>query len=78
MTVGIIGAGNMGRAFALGLSEAVVCADPLPGRAQALAEATGGEAVESNAEVAERADVVVLAHKPGQLEEVAPEIAGSA
>ena len=37
----------------------------------------GGEAVGSNRELAERADVVVLAHKPYQLEAVAAEIAGA-
>jgi pyrroline-5-carboxylate reductase len=34
--------------------------------------------VAGNRELAERADLVVLCHKPGQLEEVAAEIAGSA
>lgn len=78
MTVGIIGAGNMGRAFALGLGEPIVCFDPMGERAAALAADAGGEALGSNREVAERADVVVLAHKPGQLEEVGGEIAGAA
>jgi pyrroline-5-carboxylate reductase len=78
MTVGLIGTGNMGRAFALGLGESIVCFDPLAERASALAAETGGEALASNREVAERADLVVLAHKPGQLEEVAGEIAGVA
>ena len=44
------------------------------GRAAALAAEVGGEAVASNAELAERADVVVLAVKPAQLGEVAAEI----
>lgn len=44
------------------------------GRAQALAEELGGEAA-SNAEIARRADLVVLAVKPGMLGEVAPELA---
>ena len=38
---------------------------------RALARELGGEAVGSNAELAERSDVVVLCHKPAQLEEVA-------
>jgi pyrroline-5-carboxylate reductase len=45
-------------------------------RAQKLAEDLGGEVVESNAELAERADVVVLAVKPGALEQAAGELAG--
>lgn len=44
------------------------------GRARALAEELGGEAVSSE-EVAERADLVVLAVKPNKLEEVAPQLA---
>jgi pyrroline-5-carboxylate reductase len=78
MLIGLIGSGNMATALARGLGEPVLCSDPVAGRAQALAEATGGEALDSNAEVAERADLVILCHKPAQLESVAAEIAGSA
>jgi len=78
MRVGLIGSGNMARALALGWGEPVLCTDGGSGRAQALAEATGGEAVASNRELAERADVVVLAHKRAQLQAVAEEIAGAA
>jgi pyrroline-5-carboxylate reductase len=53
----------------------VVCADVDFPRAQALAAEVGGEAVASNAEVAQRADLVVLCHKPAQLEKVALEVA---
>ena len=35
----------------------------------------GGEALQSNVEVAQRAELVVLCHKPAQLREVASEIA---
>lgn len=45
------------------------------GRAKELAEELGGEAV-SNAEIARRADLVLLAVKPGKLDEVAPELSG--
>src|SRR5262249_53119557 len=48
------------------------------GRARALAAELGGEAVASNRELAERADVVVLAHKPYQLESVAAEVGDAA
>jgi pyrroline-5-carboxylate reductase len=53
----------------------VVCADPVAGRAQALVAEVGGEAVDSNADVARAADVIVLCHKPAQLGEVAAEVA---
>jgi pyrroline-5-carboxylate reductase len=52
-----------------------VCADPIAGRAHALAEEVGGEALADNAEVARRADLVVLCHKPAQLLDVAAEVA---
>jgi pyrroline-5-carboxylate reductase len=75
MRVGFIGAGNMARALARGWGDPVLCSDAGSGRAQALAEELGGEAVDSNLEVARRAELVVLCHKPAQLAEVASEIA---
>lgn len=77
MKVGFIGAGNMARALARGWGEPVLCSDGGSGRAAELARELGGEAA-SNAEVARRADLVLLAHKPAQLERVAGEIAGEA
>ena len=68
----------MARALALGWGEPVLCTDSGSGRAKALAALVGGEAAGSNRELAERADVVVLAHKPAQLDAVAREIAGTA
>lgn len=65
----------MARAMARGWGVPVHAADPLPGRAKALADETGGTAFGSNAELAAAVDVVVLCHKPGQLEEVAAEVA---
>ncbi len=47
------------------------------GRAIELAREVGGEAVGSNAELADIADVVVIAVKPAQLDEVAGELAGA-
>jgi pyrroline-5-carboxylate reductase len=67
----------MARALARGWGEPVLCSDAGSGRARKLAEELGGEAVASNLEVARRADLVVLCHKPGQLESVAGEISGS-
>jgi pyrroline-5-carboxylate reductase len=75
MQVGLIGAGNMARALARGWGRPVLCADPLVARARALAEEVGGEALADNADVARRAELVVLCHKPAQLAQVADEIA---
>jgi pyrroline-5-carboxylate reductase len=75
MQVGLIGAGNMARALARGWGRPVLCFDPVAPRARALAEETGGEALQSNAEVASRAELVVLCHKPPLLERVAEEVA---
>jgi pyrroline-5-carboxylate reductase len=76
MRAGLIGAGNMARAIARGWGGPVLCSDGGSGRAKELAEELGGEAFDSNAAVAERADLVVLCHKPAQLRRVANEIAG--
>src|SRR3954470_16442056 len=78
MQVGFIGSGNMARALARGWGDPVLCTDSGSGRARALADELGGEALASNKELADRADVIVLAHKPAQLAEVAWEAAGSA
>ena len=76
MRIGLIGAGNMARALARGWSDPLLAADAGSGRADALVAELGGEALRSNVEVARRADLVVLCHKPPQLEAVAAEIAG--
>ena len=78
MQVGFIGSGNMARALARGWGDPVLCTDSGSGRARALADELGGEALASNRDLAERADVVILAHKPPQLAEVAWEAAGAA
>jgi pyrroline-5-carboxylate reductase len=75
MQIGLIGAGNMARALARGWGEPVVCFDPVGERARALVDEVGGEALDSNADVARRADLVVLCHKPPQLHDVAAEVA---
>ena len=78
MVIGLVGSGNMATALARGWGEPVLCTDVVEERAQALAAATGGEALASNAELADRADVVMLCHKPYQLDEVAAQIGGRA
>lgn len=77
MIVGFVGSGNMAAAMARGLRDEVsrmLFADSGSGRAAGLAAELGGTAVDSNAELAEKADVVVLAVKPAKLDEVAAEL----
>ncbi|HEV2774712.1 MAG TPA: pyrroline-5-carboxylate reductase [Solirubrobacteraceae bacterium] len=74
MRLGLIGAGNMATALARGWGDPVLVHDPYRPRADALVAELGGEVVDSNAELAERADVLLLAHKPAGLERVAREV----
>jgi len=78
MRIGLIGAGNMASALARGIGEPVFVSDVDAARAEALAQELGGEAVASNAELAQRSDAVVLCHKPKQLAEVAEQVGGHA
>jgi pyrroline-5-carboxylate reductase len=75
VTIGLIGSGAMARGLALGWQRPILCTDIEPDRARALAAEVGGEAMGSNADVARAADLVVLCHKPAQLESVAEEVA---
>ena len=75
MQVGLIGCGNMARSLARGWGQPVLCADPVAERARDLVAELGSEALASNAEVAERAELVVLCHKPAQLDTVALDVA---
>ena len=81
--VGFAGSGNMSAGMARGWAAAdsgpvrMLFTDSGSGRAGELATLVGGEAVGSNAELAERSDLLVLGVKPKQLEEVAAE-AGAA
>lgn len=74
MKIGLIGAGNMAGALARGWNEPAVVADVDRDKAVALAESIGGSVAESNPELADQVDVVILCHKPAQLEDVAAEI----
>jgi pyrroline-5-carboxylate reductase len=62
--------------MARGWGDPVLCSDSGSGRAQALADELGGEAA-SNVAVAQGSDLVLLCHKPAQLQLVAGEIASS-
>jgi pyrroline-5-carboxylate reductase len=78
MQIGFIGAGNMASALARGWGEPVLVRDLFRPRAEALVEELGGLIVESNAELAERSDAIVLCHKPPGLQRVADEVGGAA
>ena len=65
----------MARALARGWNRPVLVADPVAERAQSLVAEVGGEVLAGNGAVAERADLVVLCHKPAQLADVAQEVA---
>lgn len=79
MVVGFVGSGSMAAAMARGWAGAVdgmLFSDSGSGRAAELAAELGGEAV-PNAELAERADLLVLAVKPAMLDDVAAELGGA-
>src|SRR5687768_1251122 len=74
MKLGLIGAGHMASALARGIGEPVLVHDLDESKAQALVDDLGGEVVATNAELGQRADALMLCHKPGQLEDVAAEV----
>jgi pyrroline-5-carboxylate reductase len=84
MKLGFVGAGNIAAAMARGWAgadggpERMAFTDGGSGRAATLAEEVGGEVAESNAQIAEDSDLVVLAVKPAQLTEVAPPLRDAA
>jgi len=77
MIVGFAGSGNMSGGMARGWAaadagpEQMLFTDSGSGRASELAAEVGGEAVGTNAELAERSDVLVLGVKPYHLDDVA-------
>jgi pyrroline-5-carboxylate reductase len=75
MQVGLVGSGNMARGLARGWGRPILCTDVIADRAQALVDEVGGEVAGSNAALAQKADLVVLCHKPAQLAGVAAEVA---
>jgi pyrroline-5-carboxylate reductase len=84
MKIGFAGAGNMAAALARGWADAehgpeqMLFSDSGSGRAAALAERTGGEVVDTLAELALRSDAVLLAIKPTSLEPVAEQLGDAA
>ncbi|HEY5976689.1 MAG TPA: pyrroline-5-carboxylate reductase [Solirubrobacterales bacterium] len=79
MIVGFCGSGSMAAAMARGWAgqAPMLFTDSGSGRAKELAAEVGGEALDSNSELAARADLVVLAVKPAALEAVASELTGA-
>ena len=80
MIVGFCGSGNMAAAIAKGWAgqwSRMLFYDVDVDKARRLAGELGGEAVGSNGELAERADVVLLAVKPGALQQAAGELVGA-
>lgn len=76
MIVGFVGSGSMAAAMARGWKdqfEGMLFSDSGSGRAAELAAELGGEAA-SNAEIAERADFVVLAVKPAKMVDAAAQL----
>jgi pyrroline-5-carboxylate reductase len=79
MIVGFAGSGNIAAAMARGWAagdggpEQMLFTDSGSGRAAELADAVGGERLDSNRDLAERADLLVLAMKPNALDAVAAE-----
>ena len=77
MTIGFAGSGNMAAALARGFARAGASGEPMlfadsgSGRAAALAEELGGEAVGELAALASRSDVLILAVKPKALDAAA-------
>jgi pyrroline-5-carboxylate reductase len=76
MVIGFVGSGSMAAAMARGWrgeADRMLFSDAGSGRARALADELGGETA-GNTEIAERADLVVVAVKPAKLEQVGPEL----
>ncbi len=81
--IGFIGAGQMATALGDGFVRAglvsgtdLIASDPSPEARQRFSSATGGQTVDDNAQVAGRADVLILAVKPQQMVRVAAELKG--
>ena len=81
--IGFIGCGAMARALAGGLIEAGVApsqisaSDPFAEARSQFEQAIGAKAVETNAEVVSRSDILVLAVKPGAVAAVLSELDAS-
>jgi pyrroline-5-carboxylate reductase len=80
MIVGFCGSGSMAAAMARGLAgevDGMLFTDSGSGRAAELAAELGGERLDANNLLAERADLVVLAVKPGALAAAAADLSSA-
>lgn len=80
-TVGVIGCGNMGTALIMGMiksrfvsSSGIIAWDSSAKKLERLARSIGIRPARSNSEIAQKAQVILLAVKPQQMEEVLEEI----
>ena len=85
LVFGFLGAGRMATALAGGMVKAkiitpraLVASDVFPAAAKAFSKATGGKSLKKNYEVLQKADVIVIAVKPHQVEELLAELANAA
>lgn len=83
LTIGFLGAGKMAAALAKGFIQAglvshkqVIASDPVEAARKHFAEETNAKTTESNGEVVQFANVLVLAVKPGNVKELLQEIGG--
>jgi pyrroline-5-carboxylate reductase len=84
LTIGFLGAGKMATALAKGFIAAglttakqIIASDPVDGARKHFADETGAKVTKSNAEVVQFANVLVLAVKPGNVNELLQEIRGN-
>ncbi len=83
LTIGFLGAGKMATALAKGFIQAglttprqVIASDPIESAREYFSKETGASATTSNSEVAQFANILVLAVKPGNVNELLQEIRG--
>jgi pyrroline-5-carboxylate reductase len=81
LRIGFLGAGKMATALAQGWlkaglarAECIRASDPVQQARAAFAEATGGQVLTNNAQVAAESDIVILAVKPQQMADVLRDI----
>jgi len=81
LKIGFLGAGKMATALAKGFVHAklvepsdLLASDPVGAAQQHFTAETGGRCVDSNVEVARSSNILVLAVKPGQVNEVLAEV----
>lgn len=77
LSIGFLGAGKMATALARGFVNRKIvdpkqlrASDPYAAAREGFVEATGGQAIEQNADVVARSGIVILAVKPNQVDEV--------